>query len=80
MADYTLKILNVCTGGEHIRTQIYKDGVEFKQVVLNKSEIMDSNIILDDILNPLIKATIKSSGASTMAQAKTAVEAMVITL
>lgn len=80
MDDYTFKILGTCTGGEHIRMQVYRDGAELKKIVVNKSEILESAPALDEILPPLMKAAIQVAGAKTLTTARTAVEAMVVKL
>ena len=80
MANYTLKIYSVCSGGEHITLQIYKDGVANKKFNITKSEVMGSDLNLEDTLLWLIRQAIKNAGATTNAQRKAAIEGMVITL
>ena len=80
MANYTLKIDSICTGGEHITLQLYKDAVATKKIQITKEEVMNSDVDISDALMVLIRQAIKSAGATTNAKRKAAIEGMVITL
>ena len=80
MPDYTLTFGSQCSGGEHVTFQIKRDGVNLRRITLNKSEIIDGNLTLEAALPVLLKKAIKNAGATTPAQIKNAIEALVVTL
>ena len=80
MANYTLKIDSVCAGGEHITLQLKKDNVNVKKIQITKTDAMDGDVDISDVLIFLIRQAIKNAKATTNAQRKTAIEGMVISL
>ena len=79
MADnYTFKIDKVCSGGEHITIQILKNNIAIGKKMLNRSDILNNNLPIEDVLEFLISKMI--IGKTTMAQRKTAIESAVVTL
>lgn len=75
MATYTVRVAGVCSGGEHITLNLRRDGTTVRQMVVTKTDIMNNETQLEDALVFFLRAAIKKAGATTMAQAKTAVEA-----
>lgn len=75
MAVYKVQVLGVCGGGEHITLSVKKDGVVIKQVAITKKDILQSDTTWEDAMLFFLRAAIKAAGATTTAQAKTAVEA-----
>lgn len=75
MAVYTVTVKGVCAGGGHITLTVKRDGAAVRDVVVNRSDIMESDLTWDEVLPFFLRETIKRSGATTLAQAKTAVEA-----
>lgn len=75
MATYTVKIDSVCSGGEHIRLKVLRDGVEVKKFGVTRTDMLTNNLTWEEVLPFFLRQTIKKSGATTLAQAKTAVEA-----
>ena len=79
MADnYTFKIDRVCTGGEHINIQILKNNIVIGSRQVNKTDIINTDLKIEDVLEFLISKII--IGKTTMVQRKTAIESAVITL
>jgi len=80
MATYTVKMIKVCAGGEHVSMKIYRNGIEKKAIVLSKTELLNDEVEIESVLQFFIRHAIKSANASTNAQIKAAVEAMELTL
>lgn len=75
MATYRVTV-SACAGGEHITTVVLRDNVEVKRIVFNREQLLDgAGISPVEGLLWLMRTAIKSSGATTPAQMKTAVEA-----
>ena len=75
MATYQVVVDGVCGGGEHITLGLKRDGTRVNTHVVTKTEILQNETIFEDALIFFLRAAIKKAGATTMAQAKTAVEA-----
>jgi hypothetical protein len=90
MADYTLKLKSVCSGGEHITCDVYRDGVKIDTRMIPKSQIVDPQLSIDQIVDPQLSIDekiavlmwweCKKAGATTPAQRKAAIEAAVWSL
>jgi hypothetical protein len=50
MAIYTVKIAKVCSGGEHIDLDVYKDGVKIRMFSVTRPEILQTDNTWEDIL------------------------------
>jgi len=74
MAVYTVAVLGACTGGEHISLSLRRDGVEVKKHTVTRTEILQDETIFDEALIFFLRMAIKKAGATTLAQAKAAVE------
>lgn len=74
MAIYTIKVIGACTGGEHIALDIKRDGAVVKRISITKSDL-ESSPNWEEVIVALMREKIKSSGATTLAQMKAAVEA-----
>ena len=80
MATYTVRALSMDSAADvysrHILFGIYRNGVQVAHRVRTLEEILNSAIEIDntDALSLLVRIAIKSSGATTLAQAKEAVE------
>ena len=74
MATYTVIVLGQCSGGEHISLHLKKDGANLKKIVITKTEIFQNETNLEDALIFFLRQAIRAAGATTLAQAKTAVE------
>lgn len=75
MATYTVSVLGVCTGGEHIKIALKKDGVVVRNMSITKTEIFNTETNLEEALIFFLRQAVRAAGATTLAQAKTAVEA-----
>ena len=80
MANYTIKIASICTGGEHITLQLYKDGIAINKLQTTKEEVMNSDVDISDAMMVLIRQAVKSVSAKTNIQRKAAIEGVVITI
>lgn len=79
MADnYTFKISRVCSGGEHIAVQILKNNIAIGKKMLSKTDILNQDLKIDDVLEFLISKII--IGKTTALQRKAAIESAVISL
>ena len=80
MATYTVRVKSMDSAADvysrHILFGIYRDGVQVAHRVRTLNEILNSVIEIDntDALSLLVRIAIKESGATTLAQAKEAVE------
>ena len=80
MATYTVRALSMDSAANvysrNILFGIYRNGVQVAHRVRTLNEILNSAIEIDntDALSLLVRIAIKSSGATTLAQAKEAVE------
>ena len=75
MAVYTVIVDGVCAGGEHIKLSVLKDGVEMRKFGVTKEEVLTHETNWEDVLVFFLRQAIRKAGATTLAQAKTAVEA-----
>jgi len=75
MAVYTVVVKGQCSGGEHITLTVKRDGVAVKDFATTRSELLANDLSWEEVFPFFLRETIKSSGATTVAQAKTAVEA-----
>lgn len=80
MATYTIRALSMDVAADvnskHILLGIYRNGVQVAHIVRTLNEILNSAVEIDnaDALSLLLRIAIKASGATTLAQAKKAVE------
>lgn len=75
MAVYTVKVSKVCSAGNHIGITVLRNNIPLRQMCFNKSELLDNEVDFEEVLLAFLRQCIKASGASTLAQAKAAVEA-----
>lgn len=75
MATYTVRVLGQCGGGEHISLSVRRNGTEVKKMVVTKTDILQNETIFEDALIYFLRQAIRKAGATTLAQARTAVEA-----
>jgi|GEM_PF-2758915 len=79
MASYTITILGVCPGGNHIKCQLKRDGANLQQFEVLKEEILNATPPdrgdITDLACWLMRNAALKAGATTAAQAKTAIEA-----
>lgn len=75
MATYTVRNVSLCSGGGHVHLDIYRDGTKVAQRNFEREELLTRQISLDDVLFFLLREAVKSAGATTLQQAKAAVEA-----
>jgi len=75
MALYTVVYKSSCTGGEHIKLTVYRDGIELRDFNVTRTDIMTNELTWEQALPFLLRECIKRSGATTLAQARTAIEA-----
>ena len=73
---YTVKVTKVCSGGEHIAVDFYRDGVKWRSTQTTRSDLLlaRDDVNFSELLDTLLYLTIRASGASTLPQAKTAIE------
>jgi len=75
MATYTVKVEGQCSGGEHIRLAVLRNGVEVKKFGVTRTDMLTNNTDWEDALVFFLRQAIKKAGATTVSAAKTAVEA-----
>lgn len=74
MPTYTVRVANVCAGGEHITLNVRRDGTVVKKLTVTKTDILQNQTEFEEALLFFLRAAIKKAGATTTAQAKTAIE------
>ncbi len=74
MAIFTLKVIGTCAGGGHVFLNVLRDGTPVKQLVLNKEDILQTELNWEEVLPFFIREVIKRSGARTLQEAKAAIE------
>ena len=74
MAIYTVKVLGQCSGGEHITLQILKDGVNLRKTMVTKTEIFQNETTWEEAMIFFLRQAIRKANATTILQAKAAVE------
>jgi hypothetical protein len=75
MATYTVKIPRWDTAMVHFQVDLYKDSSKIKTLIFDRSNLFTKELDVESLLIVLLRSVIKSSGATTAAQAKAAVEA-----
>lgn len=76
MATYTIDITGVCSGGEHVFGNVQRNGVVVRGITLNKSDILSPDeLSWEDVIHFFIREVIKKSGATTLIEARNAIEA-----
>jgi len=77
---YTFKVVQACSGGEHIRIRILEDGVAIGVFMLTRTSIMTDDTAPKDLVENLLKRIVKNSSATTYAGYVTDIESASITL
>jgi len=76
MATFTVQVIGACrTGGEHIGLDVLRDGQQVKRIMVCKTDMLTTNLDWEAVIPFFLREVVKRSGATTLAQAKTAVEA-----
>ena len=81
MATYTVQFVYTCTRnindntGFHIIFDVLRDGSVVRRISIPRDDILSTDLTWESVLPFFLRETVKRSGATTLAQAKTAVEA-----
>lgn len=75
MPTFTVEYNRQCTGGEHITLDVLRDGVKIREMTVIRTEILTTDLNYADVLPFFLRETIKRAGATTLGQARTAIEA-----
>jgi len=75
MARYTVQYDHTCTGGGHIVLRVLQDGKPVRLFSVTREQIMDTDLSWEEVLPFFLREAIKRSGATTLAQARDAIEA-----
>jgi hypothetical protein len=80
MATYTFDVIARCSGGAHVRIGINKDGERAKVISMNYSDLTELEVNVEEALVFFFRQAVKASGATTLLQAKAAIESLEIVL
>lgn len=80
MATITFKVTGVCQGGEHITIDTLRNDSVVDTEIFTRTELMDKDTTKRELKVGVMRAAIITSGASTNAQSKTAIESISVTV
>lgn len=80
MAVYTIVYKDKCTGGGHYTFDIKRGTTILKQITIGPEELATTDIDVKDMAAMLIKVALKTANPTTMAEARTAIEAISVTI
>ena len=80
MAVYTIAYKGQCAGGGHYTFNIKRGTTTIKQITIGPEELQATDIEVLDLAMMLMKLAIKTANPTTMAQARTAIEAIQVTI
>lgn len=76
MATYTIVYTGQCKGGAHHYYDLMLDGKTVKNIVLTDEEIKGAEVDLKDLALTIIKLSANTAKQTTVASAKTSIEAI----
>ena len=75
MSIYTVDVVGICSGGEHVTLSLKKNDAHIKTLVITKTDLLTNETDIEEALIFFLRQSIRASGATTLLQAKNAVEA-----
>ena len=73
---FTVEVVGICAGGDHVRMTVMVSGGAKKTVVLSKNDIQqDIGAEPEEMVGILVRSAIKESGLTNWGQIKTMLEA-----
>ena len=75
MALYTVVYKSSCTGGEHITLTVKRNNVVVRDIVVTRTDMLTNDLTWNEVIPFFLRECIKKAGATTLAQARTAIEA-----
>lgn len=75
MSRYTVKYKSMCSGGGHVTLSVLRDGIAVRDLTLMRSDMLETELSWEDVIPFFLREVIKRSGATTLAQARAAIEA-----
>jgi hypothetical protein len=80
MAIYTIAYKAKCTGGNHYTFNIKRGTTVLKQITIGPEELQTTPIDVEAMATMLIKIALKTANPKTMAEARTAIENISVTI
>lgn len=80
MPVYTIVYKAKCQGGGHYTFDIKRGTTVLKQITIGPEELQTTEIDVKEMATMLIKVALKTANPTTMAEARTAIEAIQVTI
>jgi hypothetical protein len=80
MAVYTIVYKAKCAGGGHYTFDIKRGTTVLKRITIGPEELQTTEIDVKEMATMLIKVALKTANPTTMAEARTAIEAIQVTI
>ena len=80
MAIYTIAYKAKCQGGGHYTFDIKRGTTVLKQITIGREELQTTEIDVKEMATMLIKIALKTAKPTTMAEARTAIENISVTI
>jgi hypothetical protein len=80
MAIYTIAYKAKCQGGGHYTFNIKRGTTVLKQITIGPEELQTTPIDVEEMATMLIKVALKTAKPTTMAEARTAIENISVTI
>jgi hypothetical protein len=80
MPVYTIVYKAKCQGGGHYTFDIKRGTTVLKQITIGPEELQTTEIDVKEMATMLIKVALKTANPTTMAAARTAIEAIQVTI
>lgn len=80
MPIYTIAYKKKCTGGGHYTFYIKRGTTVLKQITIGPEELQTTPIDVEAMATMLIKIALKTANPTTMAEARTAIENISVTI
>jgi len=80
MAVYTIAYKSKCAGGNHYTFDIKRGTTVLRQITISPQDLETTPIDVDEMATMLIKVALKTANPTTMAEARTAIENISLTI
>lgn len=80
MAVYTIAYKAKCVGGGHYTFDIKRGATVLRQITISHQDLKTTEIDVEEMATMLIKIALKTANPTTMAEARTAIEKISLTI
>lgn len=80
MAVYTIAYKAKCTGGNHYTFNIKRGTTILRELTISHQDLKTTEIDVEEMATMLIKIALKTANPTTMAEARTAIEKISLTI